>query len=42
MRKNVLLLGAMMMASMSLMAQTKGGGISQSALQQMEKISRQV
>ena len=37
MRKNVLLLGAMMMASMSLMAQTKGGGISQSALQQMEK-----
>ena len=27
----------MMMASMSLMAQTKGGGISQSALQQMEK-----
>lgn len=32
----------MMMASMSLMAQTKGGGISQSALQQMEKISRQV
>ena len=37
MRKNVLLLGAMMMASMSLMSQTKGGGISQSALQQMEK-----
>lgn len=37
MRKNVLFLGAMMMASMSLMAQTKGGGISQSALQQMEK-----
>ncbi len=37
MRKNVLLLGAMMMASMSLMAQTKGGGISQSALLQMEK-----
>lgn len=42
MRKNVLLLGAMMMASMSLMAQTKGGGISQSALQQMEKASSQV
>lgn len=32
----------MMMASMSLMAQTKGGGISQSALQQMEKASSQV
>lgn len=31
-----------MMASMSLMAQTKGGGISQSALHQMEKASRQV
>lgn len=42
MRKNVLLLGTMMMVSMSLMAQTKGGGISQSALQQMEKTSRQV
>ena len=37
MRKNVLLIGAMLMASMSMMAQTKGGGISQSALQQMEK-----
>ena len=37
MRKNVLLLGAMMMASMSLMAQTKGGGISLSARQQKEK-----
>ena len=42
MRKNVLLLGAMMMASMSLMAQTKGGGISQSALQQMEKSQQSV
>ena len=37
MKKNLLLLGAMMVASMSLMAQTKGGGISQSALQQMAK-----
>ena len=37
MGKNVLLIGAMLMASMSMMAQTKGGGISQSALQQMEK-----
>ena len=37
MKKNVFLLGAMMMASMSMMAQTKGGGISEAALQQMVK-----
>ncbi len=37
MKKNVFLLGAMMMASMAMMAQTKAGGISEAALQQMAK-----
>ncbi len=37
MRKNVLLFGAMLMASTAMMAQTKGGGISDAALQQMAK-----
>ena len=37
MRKNVLLFGVMLMASTAMMAQTKGGGISDAALQQMAK-----
>ena len=37
MRKNVLLIGALMMASMSMMAQTKVGGIRESMIQQMAK-----
>ena len=37
MRKNLFLVGAMLMASTALMAQSKTGGISQSMLQQMEK-----
>ena len=37
MRKNVLLIGALLMASMSMMAQTKVGGISESMIQQLAK-----
>ena len=37
MRKNVILMGAFMLASMSMMAQTKGGGISEATLQQIVK-----
>lgn len=37
MRKNVILMGALLMASMSMMAQTGKGGISAQMIQQMEK-----
>ena len=37
MRKNVILMGALLMASMSMMAQTGKGGISTQMIQQMEK-----
>ncbi len=37
MKKNLLFAGALMMASMSMMAQTKVGGISESMIQQMAK-----
>ena len=37
MRKNVILMGAFMLASMAMMAQTKGGGISEATLQQIVK-----
>lgn len=40
MKKNVILMGAFMLASMSLMAQTKGGGISSSALLQIQKVQK--
>ena len=37
MKKNLFFVGALMMASLSMMAQTKNGGINQTMLQQMEK-----
>ena len=37
MKKNLLFAGALMMASLSMMAQTKVGGISESMIQQMAK-----
>ena len=37
MRKNVILMGALLMASMSMMAQIGKGGISAQMIQQMEK-----
>ena len=37
MKKNLFFVGALMMASLSMMAQTKNGGINQTMLQQIEK-----
>ena len=37
MKKNLSLVGVLLMASMAMMAQTKNGGINASQLQQMEK-----